>query len=807
MDTIAPQAVQFDPPNYSTSFSEDKFKVKFDEYIELKKVKEQLIISPPLEKSPKVKVKGKTMTVSFKGDTLKENATYIFNFNNAIVDYTENNPAKQFQYTFSTGSNIDTLQVSGNLTHSKDNKAVEDVYVFLYANHADSAPRTIIPDYIAKTDKKGNFTFKSVAEKPYRLFALNDKNQNMLFDQALEEIAFYDKTFTPSAEYKAVYDTIYIDSVFTTTDDQGNTIKQRMRRDSVVKEERTVFSPSDLKLRLFENETDKQFITNQKRVSKKQICIGFNKVLHKDYFKYEIEGQELTDKSLTVERFAPNDSVCFWLEDTALVHNDSLSILVSYYKSEDSITTDTVSPRLFSSLKKKKAKTALTINTTKSTFNPSDSLIIEYTMPLGRISAEKMGLYTTSDSTGFRKRNNDFFMLDSAKAPIVASRHRPAYAKFHPDSIYTEQSIKRSQRIKHRFYIEAKRPLQEYPIQLRLKSAPEKTNWYVSEIDSAENIMYVWITDQSVLKMKNQVVEVLYKTNQHTKTADLFTDYVFEKEPNIKIDKLDLLIPEAFQKEHFLDEYLPLLCSNPVKSIDTSKIKIVDLKDSLSAPLQITTHIYKQEPMKVWLDIPFLANKKYSVLIEKGAITDIYDLVNKEQEFIIQSQKKARHKVRKAIEFAPIAEENKRKAYIKAKLEAGENYELAVSPDAIADVYGDYVDSTVFTFKTLPADEYGTLIIDCQKVDDNYIFMLLDSDDKLILQQEVNRNTRYTFPNLMPGKYKFLLIKDRNENEKWDTGNYDKGIQPEEKYLSETPLEIRKDWEEVITIEFKPLFK
>lgn len=808
-DVEAPKAVRFDPPNYSTNFTKDGFKVKFDEYIVLQNVSEELIVSPPLDKQPKAKVRGKKLLVKFSTDSLKKDRTYIFNFNNAVADNNENNKATQFRYAFSTGNVIDSLKVEGVVYDSKDNKPAEGVSVFLYSNMADSAPRTILPDYVAKTDTKGFFSFNSLANRKYRIFALDDANRNMLFDQQVEKIAFGEDTVKPGAEYRLVVDTVYRDSLFSTTDEMGNIVKQRIKIDSVVKEDKTVFWPLKMKLFLFENQENKQLLLYKNRNQKELVTIGFSQPLIDGFYVIKSDVAEITDNQYILEQSAEGDSLSIWLTDTALVQNDSLRLVISYKAnySSDSIANDTISPRYLKSQKKRKVSANISTNITGNVFSLNDSLAISLSKPIGSFDKEKIFLYETVDSSGFRNHDGRFYDLDTSNLPVILSRKRHQYPLYFPDSVYEQQGIKKSQRIKNRFYVKLKIPENESSVDFELVGQPILKNWYVRENDLSENIVYCWITDSSVLAMKDQRINAVFHDNneKHRKQL-LFSDYLFEKKQVAKVDKLDVLVPEHFLTEHFLDEYLLVLSSNPIAEVDTSKIELIDVKDSIQEPLPFKILRFEGEPMRFWIDYDWKASRVYELTIEKDAIKDIYGNRNKESVFAIKTQgsKLSAYRTAKYADFETDPD-NIRNVIVNAEFEAGKNYEIAISPGALTDVYGKFADSTLIVFKTLPAEEYGIVVFDCQHVGQDYILVLEKGEGEEVGRQRINASRKARFENLLPEKYRYYIIEDTNVNGKWDSGSYDEGLQPEKRYFIAEPVEVKKDWEMEVPVDFQNL--
>ncbi|MEY2829282.1 MAG: hypothetical protein RIQ33_1140 [Bacteroidota bacterium] len=200
-DNEAPKIVKAAPANASTNVSTNNFRIIFNEFIKLKE--QDIIVSPPLNKEPKIKQKGKYIDVKWT-DTLKPNTTYTFNFGENIVDYTEGNPYSNFKYVFSTGNVIDTLELQGIVTDAITGKGLEKIAVMLYTENDDSVVCKQKPYYFTKSDVSGSFHFSYLKEGRYKIFALKDENFNLLFDLANEKIAYSDTLITISKKNRSV---------------------------------------------------------------------------------------------------------------------------------------------------------------------------------------------------------------------------------------------------------------------------------------------------------------------------------------------------------------------------------------------------------------------------------------------------------------------------------------------------------------------------------------------------------------------------------------------------------------------------
>jgi hypothetical protein len=200
-DTIPPRVVKSFPENFSVDFDGKLISIEFDEFVKLDKINQQALISPPLQTNPEYRIKGKSVQVRFQ-EELKENTTYTIFFGNAIVDLTENNPLEAYSFVFSTGSILDSMSMAGNLQYAFNRKLAEGAFVLLYRDEtdtipADSLPFLVKPYYVARADKKGDFRFRNLRNEPYRMYALEDKNSNFLYDKGGEAIGFVSELVLP----------------------------------------------------------------------------------------------------------------------------------------------------------------------------------------------------------------------------------------------------------------------------------------------------------------------------------------------------------------------------------------------------------------------------------------------------------------------------------------------------------------------------------------------------------------------------------------------------------------------------------
>lgn len=192
-DITPPKVVRYIPDSASLNFKSKSIVVFFDEFIQLKDLNNQLIISPPLENSPDIKVRNKMLTIDFdKEEILKPNTTYSISFGNALQDIHENNPIDNFKYIFSTGGFIDSVVVKGKIENAFDHKTDKGILVMLYTDFSDSVIYKKKPDYFAKTKEDGTFQINNIRTSKYKLLVLKDANSNYKYDSESESVGFID---------------------------------------------------------------------------------------------------------------------------------------------------------------------------------------------------------------------------------------------------------------------------------------------------------------------------------------------------------------------------------------------------------------------------------------------------------------------------------------------------------------------------------------------------------------------------------------------------------------------------------------
>jgi hypothetical protein len=196
-DVTAPKLIEALPPNKTNNFGSGLIILLFDEYIKLNDLNNQMVVSPRLKTQPIVEADGKKITITLKQNELLPNTTYRIYLGQAILDMNEGNALKNFEYIFSTGSYIDSLTLKGIVADAVTDKPAGNSIVGLYDDltKSDSLPLKSIPDYLAKCDDNGSFSFSNLPHRTFKAYAFFDKNKNYMYDRESEKIAFLNAPF------------------------------------------------------------------------------------------------------------------------------------------------------------------------------------------------------------------------------------------------------------------------------------------------------------------------------------------------------------------------------------------------------------------------------------------------------------------------------------------------------------------------------------------------------------------------------------------------------------------------------------
>lgn len=328
-DTIPPRIISSNPPLYSTEVTPSRITIVFDEFIELKNLQQQFLISPPQEERPKITQRGKILTIDFLSE-LAPNTTYSLNFGNALVDLNEGNPFGNFEFVFSTGNSIDSLAIEGKVVSALENKPEENIIIMLYLNHADSVPMKEIPLYVTRTNKEGKFRLRHLRADTFKMFALKDINNNFLYDSpGNEAIAFLDSLIYPTGfDFISLQST---DSIGTEHDpDHEGEHEHELELELLLNETRDSVNHKDIVLRLFTEDASRQYIGSATRPERNRLFFTLNKPSQKAPEITPLNFSTETPWEIT-EAFPGNDSVIVWITDSIVSKMDTIQLAIKFF--------------------------------------------------------------------------------------------------------------------------------------------------------------------------------------------------------------------------------------------------------------------------------------------------------------------------------------------------------------------------------------------------------------------------------------------------------------------------------------------
>ena len=326
-----------------------KVTIEFDEIVRIDNAMDKVVISPPQIQQPEIEANGRRITVTLF-DTLKADMTYTIDFADAIVDNNEGNPYGDYAFTFSTGEQVDTFQVSGHVLNAENLEPIKGMLVGLYKigegeegdsvrELPDSIFRTTPFERISRTDSRGHFVIKGLSPGQYRAFALKDLNQNYVYDQRAEMVAFSDRILTPSSRPDIRPDTVWHDSI---------------HYDSIVYTPYTHYFPDDIVLTAFESALQDRHLLKSERPILQKFSLYFTAPC--DTLPRLTGLNFNSDGAFVIDASEHNDSIDYWIKDSLIYNLDTLQIQLDFYETDTtgnySLTTDTL--RMVSKLTKER---------------------------------------------------------------------------------------------------------------------------------------------------------------------------------------------------------------------------------------------------------------------------------------------------------------------------------------------------------------------------------------------------------------------------------------------------------------------
>ena len=318
-DETPPKIVHTSPEFGAFGVKTNKIVLEFDENIKVENAAEKVIVSPPQIEQPEISASGKRITIELM-DTLRPDITYTIDFADAIEDNNEGNPMGDYAFMFSTGNEIDTMQVSGYVLDAQNLEPIKGIFVGLYAledSLMEQLPDSVFKnksfDRISRTDSRGHFIVKGLKHCRYQAFALMDQDQTYSFTQKSEMLGFNNQVFTPTSKPDLRPDTVWHDSI---------------HYDSIIMRGYTHFYPDDIVLRAFNEKLTDRYLLKSERPNLREFTFYFT---NRSDSLPVIRGLNFNaDGAFVVENNVTNDTIKYWIRDSLIYNLDTLELSLTY---------------------------------------------------------------------------------------------------------------------------------------------------------------------------------------------------------------------------------------------------------------------------------------------------------------------------------------------------------------------------------------------------------------------------------------------------------------------------------------------
>lgn len=326
-DTLAPILVEVVPPinslHHPVDIKHSTVSFEFDEYVVLNNPNSYIFLSPPQSKPPTAKIKGKKVVVSFT-EPLDSSQTYSLSLGEAIKDNNEGNPFPPYTHSFSTGSYVDSLFVSGNIVEASTMLPMSNMTVLFHTDLSDSAIYKVRPRAAAKSDLWGYFTVRNLpVDSVYRVYAIQDLNNNCIYDPDQEMVAFLDTLVRPTGVMRPGLPELV----------------PVMMTDTAACQAR----PTQISLSMFMEVSQRQLLRSRERVSRRQMYLKFA-APYPQIDSMILDG--ISPDKLILEHNFYQDSITIWINDQGPIP-DTLQMRLSYMRTDDTLNilmpvTDTI---------------------------------------------------------------------------------------------------------------------------------------------------------------------------------------------------------------------------------------------------------------------------------------------------------------------------------------------------------------------------------------------------------------------------------------------------------------------------------
>lgn len=324
-DDTPPRVIAASPAERATGVKQKKAAIYFNEFIKVDDPQNKVVVSPTQIETPDIKTSGKRIIVELL-DSLQDNTTYTIDFSDAITDNNEGNPLGNYTYSFSTGNHIDTLEVAGYALNAEDLEPLKGILVGLYdyAPVAVTDSGTLVPGLltkpmrrVARTDSRGFFRIRGVAQGQYLVAALKDADGDFCYNQKSETLGFTLNAVSPSSKPDTRQDTLWRDT---------------LHIESIKVTPYTHFLPDDVPLLCFQALQTDRFLLKTERKDPEKFTLFFT---YGSDTLPSLRGLNFDETdAFVIESTEKRDTITYWLRDTALVNRDTLQFELGYHMTD-----------------------------------------------------------------------------------------------------------------------------------------------------------------------------------------------------------------------------------------------------------------------------------------------------------------------------------------------------------------------------------------------------------------------------------------------------------------------------------------
>lgn len=303
---------------------------------------------------------------------------------------------------------------------------------------------------------------------------------------------------------------------------------------------------------------------------------------------------------------------------------------------------------------------------------------------------------------------------------------------------------------KEAFSFKFNRPLYK-PLEITPLNFQPDSNWFLTERQEESDSTVYWITDTTIARMDTINLKVAYLTKDSTDAFITQIDTISLKNPVVSARA------NRTSQRRLRNEAKPEIRKVAELFSDLRSGDILEFNQSVG--------ISSPKPLKN-------IDPEHIELVMEA------DTVFVPQSFQVIRDTMSIHK------FA-----------VSASWEEGSRYKLLIKPDAVHDIYGVTNDSLELAFTVRPIDYYGTILLNFSSTNYPMIIQLMDSKSVIVRSYTVKEAGKVVFDFIKPGSYDFKAIYDSNGNNKWDTGDYLHGVQPEKIFITDIPQQLRSNWD------------